>query len=194
MIKDEIAHTQHKLSKLKKDYKNLVSRIKETFYKKEEYFVEDSPRKPEDESSKMQAALCLVEQKCPRIKYDLDIRKAREWVKGGDYITFDYWVINQDRFKIGGITPATIIINKKNIKSLEDICRELWVIEVSNSKTIIGFKEWVEVNSVDRILELMMENLNQYENERVYLVTDKNLYLKDIVIIFPSQPKNKLIF
>lgn len=192
MIKDEIAQAQYKLSNLKERYKNLVKEIKETFYDKEDYWDENSPRKPRNESSKLQAALCLSEGRCPRSSYDLNIRQAKEWVKGKEGDWLDYWTIYQDRFKDSNGTPATIIIRKKNIKLLEETCKELWVKEVSASfrpNTTLGFKEWLEATSVDKIFELMCENLNEHKNTRVNLVTDKSLYLKDIVVIFPNNPR-----
>lgn len=189
MLKDKIAYAHYELSNLKESYKNLVKEIKETFYEKEDFWVEDSPRKPRDESSKMQAAICLAQSNCPRISFDLHIRQAREWNKGKEDNWLDYWVVNQERFKDESGTPATIIIKKKNIKLLTEICRELWVKEVSASfrpNTTLGFQEWLEDTSVDKIFELMQESLNKHKDSRVYLVTDKNLYVKDIVVIFPK--------
>lgn len=191
MIKDEIERTKSKLSNLKENYKNLVKDIKDIFYDKVDCWADDSPRKPRGETAMMQAALSLVEGRSPRYSFYLNVRQAKDWGKDKKDVWLDYWVINQDRFKDRNGTPATIVIRKKNIKLLEEICKELWVKEVSASyrpNTTLGFKEWLEVTNVDKILELMQENLNEHKDNRVYLVTDRNLYLKDIVVIFPKKP------
>jgi len=188
MIKDEITLAQHELSRLKEQYKNLVQKIKETFYEKEEYFVEDSPRKPRGETSKMSAAYCLAQGKCPRGSYDLRISKAEEW-KSNPTKYIEKWYLYSDKFKTESGTSPVIILKKKNIKLLRDICREMWVKEISNHyspNTLLGFEDWMKDVSEDKILNLMHEHMNN----RVDVVTDRNLFLKDIVIVYPHEIKN----
>lgn len=191
MIKDEILQTQIKLARLKENYKKLVDDIKKVFYDKEDYWDENSLRKPRNEAAKMQAALCLAQGKTERYSFDLTIRKAENWISKDNRVQLDYWVVNQEKFKDNGTTPPTIIIYKKNIKLLRSECRDLWIKEVANSyrpKTLLGFEDWLKQTSVDYILELMFDSENEI-SERIHLVTDKNLYLKDIIIIFPRKPK-----
>jgi len=194
MIKDEIQSAKYNLARLKESYKNLVKEIKETFYDKVEYFVDDSPRKPRGEKEKMQAAICLAQNKCPRSSYDLTIRQAKEWHKGKESKWLQYWIVNQDRFKDhSGTTGATIVIKKNDLRLLKDICKELWIKEVSNSfspNTLLGFENWLEKTHVDKIYDLMCENLNEVNSTRVQLVTDRSLFLKDIIVIFPKRVRH----
>jgi hypothetical protein len=190
MIKDEIKYAQRNLADLKMRYKNLVKEIKETFYDKVRYLDDDSPRKPKNEQQKLQAALCLVEGRCPRSRYNFDIRQAKTWKKGEPDVWLDYWYINQDRFNNNSGIPPTIVIKKKNLKLLKDICKELWIKEVGASfrpNTTLGLEEWIEKTDVDKIYKLMCENLNEVRDTRVNLVTDKNLSIKDIVVIYPER-------
>jgi hypothetical protein len=190
MIKDEIKYKQQELVRLKQKYKTLVEDIKKTFFDKVDYWVDDSPRKPSGEKYVLQAALCLVEGKCPRYSFNLDLRQAKSWAKGKEDKWLDYFIINQERFDFGNGIPATIVIRKKNLKLLTDICQKLWVKQISDSfgpKTKLGFEEWLDETSVDKILELMIENFNSHKGNRVFHVTDKNLYVKDVVIIYPQK-------
>jgi hypothetical protein len=194
MIKDEILSAQSNLKRLKERYKKLVIDIKETFYNKEDYWADDSPRKPRDEKAKMQAALCLAQGASERYSFDLDLRKAENWISRDNRVKIDYWIVNQERFKDNGSIPPTIVIHKKNIKLLQDECKKLWITEVGSSfrpKTLLGFEDWLNNTSVDYILELMFDSEEEI-SERIHLVTDKNLYLKDIVVIFPKSPKFNL--
>ncbi len=191
MIKDEISIAQANLKRLKERYNKLVIDIKETFYDKEDYWTDDSPRKPKNEKSRMQAAICLAQGASERHSFDLDLRKAENWISRDNRVQLDYWIVNQDRFKDNGSIPPTIVIHKKNIKLLRDECKKLWIKEVGSSfrpNTLLGFEDWLEATDVEKILELMFDSFNE-NDERMHLITDKNLYLKDIVVIFPRQPK-----
>jgi hypothetical protein len=188
MIKDEIKYAESNLSQLKCKYKELVIDIKKVFYEKVDYWDDNSPRKPKNDKQKFQAALSLVEGRCPRISYDLNISQAKSW-KNESYVWFDYWTIHQERFDCGNGILATTIIRKKNIKLLKDICKDLWIKEVSASywpNTVFGLDEWIEKTDVDKIYELMCKHLNEHKKTRVNMVTDRSLYLKDIVIIYPE--------
>lgn len=186
MIKDEILQTQRKLARLKESYKKLVDDIKKVFYDKEDYWDENSPRKPRNEAAKMQAALCLAQGETPRYSFDLTIQKAKNWISKNNQVQLDYWIVYQEIFEYGGGISPTIIIYKKNIKLLREICKKLWIQEVNNSYTTLGFEEWLEATDVDKIFELMSNGLNK-DSKRFHLVTDKNLYLKDIIVIFPHK-------
>lgn len=191
MIKDEIRQAQNNLARLKETYKKLVSDIKNTFYDKENYFVDNSPRKPRTEVAKMQAAVCLAQGKAEKYSFELNIRRAEKWESRDNRVQLDYWVANQERFKNSSGIEPTIIIEKKNLKLLSQICRNLWVKEVGNSfrpNTLLGFEDWLSQTSVDDIFDLMINSINEKE-ERMFLVTDKNLYIKDIVVIFPRRPE-----
>jgi len=188
MIKDEITLAQYELSRLKESYKNLVQKIKETFYEGIDWRDKESPRKPRGETSKMSAAYCLAQGNCPRYSHDLRISKAEEW-KSNPAKYIEKWYLYSDKFKTESGTSPVIILKKKNIKLLRDICREMWVKEISNyysPNTLLGFEDWMKEVSEDKILKLMLEHMNN----RVDVVTDRNLYLKDIVIVYPHVVKN----
>ena len=188
MIKNEIAQAQHNLSNLKERYKNLVSDIKKVFYAKEDYWDENSKMKPRNETARMAAAFCLAMDNCPNYSFDLRINQATVW-KSNPSEYLDKWYVYSDRFERYGSTSPVIIIKKKNLKILDEICKEMWVKEVSASyrpNTTLGFEEWLEKTSVDKILELIQKHMNN----RVDIVTDRNLYIKDIIVIYPHQIRN----
>lgn len=130
----------------------------------------------------MSAAYCLAQESCPRYSYNLNINKAEEWNSNpAKYI--EKWYLYSDKFKTESGTYPVIIIKKKNIKLLEDICKKMWVKEVSENHTTLGFEDWLKNVSEDKILNLMHEHMNN----RVDVVTDRNLYIKDIVIVYPHE-------
>jgi hypothetical protein len=192
MIKNEIESTKIKLANLKETYKVLIKDIKETFFEKKEYFVDDSPRKPRNESQKFQAALCLAQENCPRSRYDLEIRKASEWknYRDKETIWYNYYLINQKRFEGRNGISATIIIRKKNLKLLKEICTGIWAKEVGSSyrpNTILGFEDWLEKVEIDKLYELICRSFNEKNSERIILVNERSLSVKDVVVIFPNK-------
>jgi len=185
MIKYEIQNTQQELSRLKAKYKKLVSEIKERFYDKVDYWEENSPRKPRGDKQIMQAAICLLEGVCPNYNFQLDVRRAEEWVRGGDNIPLDYYYTNQDKFDYGNGIPPTIIIKKKNLKLLKEFCKKAWLKAVDDGETTLGLNDWVNSVNIDKLFSIICNSLNNHKTNRVHLITDRNLYIKDIVIIYP---------
>lgn len=189
MIKDKIESLTSELKHLKIRYKNLVNDIKETFYEKKEYFVDDSPRHPQNEKAKMSAAYCLATNYCPRGSWDLKVNKAQEW--NSKLIKhIEKWYIYSDKFETPNGTKPVILLKKKNIKLLDELCKEMWMTEVKNefgsNRTTLGLKEWLIEKSDDYILELLYEHING----RIEVVTDRGLSIKDVVVIYPFDKKH----
>lgn len=188
MIKDKVSSLQSQLLILKKSYNDLVTRIKEVFYEKEDYWVENSPRKPRTDSARMGAAYALLSGKCPQYSFDYGINKAEVW-KSNPKQYIEKWCLYDERFETTRGTSPVIFLYKKNIKLLDELCLKVWIKEVSVDRmrpnTLLGFNDWLEQTSDDDILTLMQE----YYDDRVFLINDKKLYLKDIVIVYPHSLK-----
>jgi hypothetical protein len=140
----------------------------------------------------MLAAFCLAEEKVEmRSKYSYSIRQSQKWGSGNKHEGYhDYFFINQEKYKEhGGMVPPTILIRKKNIKQLKDICQKIWVYEVSASfspNTTLGFEEWLESKSNDDILELLYDWGRKNKRE-VKCITDASMYVRDVVIVYPKK-------
>jgi len=189
MIKNRIENTKNKLKRLQQSYDDLVEKIKETFYEKKEYWVKNSPRKPNNDTAKMSAAYCLLTEKCPGFYSDLKIQLSKNW---DTKESLGYWLLYDDFFSSGSGTTPVKLIFKKDLKKLEEICKSMWIISVSKSYngTTLGFNDWKKSVNSDDLFKLMQEHMNG----RVYIINDRKLFLKDIVIVLPYENKNFINF
>jgi hypothetical protein len=189
LIKDKISQHRDKAKMLKDKYDNLVDKIANAFYEREVWRDENSKLKPKSEKDIMNAAYCLALMIAPRTRFSMDvpytIHQAEEW-KTTPTVYYDYFYIWDEQFKdrMTGSTPCVYLVRKKNLKLLKKECKEAWKYAVGDSSTTLGFKDWLEQATPDDILPFMFR---VYEN-RIDVVTDRKLYLKDIVIIYPNKP------
>lgn len=185
LITEKIQSYKSEINRLQERYKELVSDIKNTFYEHTEYFDKTTPLKPTSDTAIMSAAFCFANGRCPRSKYNLDIRRADVW-KSEPKAYLDYWLVYPDEFNSNGLKTPTRILRKDDIKILEDDCKEAWKYVVNGKfgkSTVLGFSEWLEKTSCDKIIEI----LHEIYEDRIIEVTEKKLYLKDIIIIYPEK-------
>jgi len=195
-IKKEIKDHREKAKALKKEYDSLVESIKNAFFEHEDYWDKNSKIKPKTELARMNAAYCLAMRKAPKSGFSFDlnynINQANEW-KSDPKVHYDYFYVWDKYFENRfGSTKAVLLVKKKNIKLLKENCKEAWKHAVNESfsgSTTLGFEEWLERSTPDEILSKMH---SVYEGS-IDVITDRKLYLKDIVIIYPHNP-NKLFY
>jgi hypothetical protein len=191
MIKDEIKKLKENAKMLEDKYNKLVNSIKEAFYEREDYWDENSKVKPKTESAIMSAAYCLAMMNAPKSKYSFDrgfnIHRG-EVFRSEPKILLDFFYIYDKTFENRfGTTPSVLLVRKKNIKVLTETCLKAWKHAVNKSfsdSTILGFKEWLDATSCDEIVSILHEVLE----DRIDEVNDKKLYIKDVIIIYPSNP------
>lgn len=190
LITEEIQSQKEELKRLQEKYKELIDGIKNAFYEHEDYFDKTTPMKPKSETAVMSAAYCFASMKHPRTQYSFDrgftINRAEVW-KSNPKVYLDYWLVYADDFKTENGTSPIRILKKKDIKILEDTCKEAWkyaVNEKFSKSTVLGFNEWLEQTSCDIVIEI----LHEIYEDRIIEVTEKKLYIKDIVIIYPTKP------
>lgn len=189
MIKDEISEMQSRLSFLKERYKDLVEKIKDVLYEHEVYLDKTSKKKPKCDKDIMSAAYSIVIGSAPHHKYDLNINRAKLWNKGkSDHETpLDFWYVYSDRFKdFHGTTSPVIVLHKKHLKSIDkDYLIKAWASEVSVDRsrpnTTLGFNDWIKEVSIDDLFDILSENMK----DRVEIISEKSLGVKDIVVILP---------
>lgn len=197
IITEKIQHHKDKAKMLQEKFNNLVDSIANAFYEREVWRDENSKLKPKSESNVMHAAYCLAMMIAPRSRYSFDVEynlhQATEW-KSKPEVKYDYFYIHDSKnFKNRfGSTHAVYVVRKKNIKLLGEQCKEAWKYAVSKSSrpTTLGFKEWVDQTSCDDIVNI----LYKIHENKIDVVTNRKLYLKDIVIIYPSKPHKNFHF
>jgi len=183
-IKEEIQNKKDELTYLKDQYAELIESIKEACYRVS-LFSEDNKHKPDSDEDIMKAAYHYSRKECVRMFNTVNINRGRKHLKsrGNDFVYEDYWTVYIEK---SFNSYPIYILRKKNIKVLGDICKDLWKIAINNkygeTKTELGFKEWLDTTDVDDIIELMK---NEECNLDFDLVTERKLYLKDIIIIYP---------
>lgn len=182
---NEIERLKSRLESSKKQYAEIILSIKQACYHKP-YGSDDSQLKPEREGDIMKAAFfCANRIKSDRYDPDYNIRQSKEFKSDEPQ---NYWLFYPKEFDRNGYKTPAIIIRKNNIKLLESLCRKAWNLAASGTsydfKTDLGLKEWVKAVSCDTILKIIKsEKFDEYCEE----VNDKNLKIKDIVIIYPSK-------
>lgn len=187
-IKDKISEHKDRAKMLKEKYDDLVDKIKNAFYEHEDYWDKTSKQKPKTEHAVMNAAYCYAMMIAPKSQFSFDIdytlNQAEEW-RSDPKVYYDYFYIWDKTFENRfGSTKPVYLARKKNIKLLEKQCKKAWMYAVKEEKTTLGFDDWLNKSTPDEILSLFYR---VYE-KRIDVITDRKLYLKDIVIIYPSEP------
>ena len=131
----------------------------------------------------------------PRGKYstDFNINQGKIWSNKEPDKYLPYFCVYDKDFENFGSTKAVYVLRKKNIKELEELCQEMWVKEVSNSprpNTKLGLSDWLNETTPDKIIELLEEHLG----DRIDVVTERKLKIKDIVIVYPHKPRKRRFF
>ena len=195
MLKDKIQDMRSEVKRLSERYNILVENIKDSFYEHENYFEKTGKIRPNSKSDLMSAAYCLAMAIAPRSRYSVEfsINQATAWKKEPKEYFPNFYIYDERKFGGHHGTKPVHVLKKKDLKILDDICKELWIKEVGNDfrpKTLLGFEDWIEATSVDDILRLMREHL---EN-RIDVVTERKLGIKDIVVIYPQEPNKSFLF
>jgi hypothetical protein len=195
MLKDKIQEMRSEVKRLSEKYNALIENIKDSFYEHESYFDKTSKKKPGNKSDLMCAAYCLAMAIVPRSKYSVEFRisQSKTWNKEPVEYFPDFYIHDERNFGNHHGTKAVHVLDKKDIKILNDICKYIWIKEVGNDfrpKTLLGFEDWLKQTSVDDILSLMQE----YLEGRVDVVNERKLGIKDIVIIYPNDKPKKTYF
>lgn len=182
MIKRRIDKLKFELKYAQDNYNNLVNDIKKTFYEKD-FWLEDSKRKPKSDFAKMQAAYSLLKEESPKYNFELRINRAEDC---DTKKPLNYFYIYDEHFRSFGTLSPVICVFKRNIKELKEICHKAWIKEVSKRYDYVtdSFEDWLNNISNDDLLKLLVCN------KKIFLVTDRKLYLKDIVIILPKKIEN----
>jgi hypothetical protein len=183
------------VKRLSEKYNTLVESVKDAFYEYENYFEKTGKIRPSSKSDLMSAAYCLAMAIAPRSKYSVNfnISQAKTWKKEPAEYFPNFYIYDEREFGGHNGTKAVHVLHKKDLKVLDEICKELWIKEVGNDfrpKTLLGLEDWMQQTSVDDILNLMQEHLEG----RVDVVTERKLGIKDIVIIYPYKQNKKHYF
>lgn len=197
-IRQEIQNLQKMLSEIKEGYAEFIEEVKQVFFEKEDFWDENSKRKPRNEASKIAAAYCLAIRKCPRTSFDLDVNKDKKYkrIRNGhydfnDYELIDRYTVRDTSFRFRGEEhtrdkPATVV-KLKNIKLLDELCKKIWIGQVSKNRVTIGFEEWLEKISIEKLYELIQD-----EEKYVFKINEPKLYVKDMVVILQQSPRGLL--
>lgn len=163
------------LKLIKERYSKLIFDLENAYMERKVWRDNNSPFIIKSELNKMRMAYAFVKGEAD--KYDFNLRQATKF-KSDEVL--NYYVINDNYFQefFGG-TPASYILDKKNIKELpEYLLKDVWIKSVNKSKTEKGYNQWLKEVNVNELCETF--------GNRLYNVNEPKLKLKNIIVILPK--------
>lgn len=177
-ISFELEMAKDKYENLKKSYETLIQAYLKEYFR-EPYNYEKTNKKlviNGGMSTFMTMVYSYFKELRPSRYGNEHVRQATVWKSEQLLPFYNIWdPMDKDFY---GSTPRTILVEKKNLKKLGvGFFKEVWVEKVKKGRTFKSLEEWFELASE----EYLIENYG----EKLHLMNEPRLYIKNIIIIKP---------